>query len=737
MKTLSLLSFIVASLEAFSQPLVGTIRGLGADGSVTPIAGARLQWKGTQHGALTRSDGSFAIERPLDNREADTLIVHAVGYRSDTIAVSRALHHLNHTLNSEFVARPVHVEGEVTTIATAEPIRTELVTRRQLEQSACCTLAESFERSSSAEVQYSDAVLGAKTIRLLGLRGIYTTGLTEAIPLLRGVTNAYALDDVPGPFLDRISISKGAASVLNGYDGITGQINVEFKKPNRDVPFFANAFANQLGRAELNITSAQQLSSDLYTMVMLHGRIFQRDIDANRDGFMDMPRFRNINAIARMLWQGDNREIQVVVRPTWGNYRSGSMNIWGNGMSGYRIETTTERFEGYAKIAFNELESPLASNIGLQLAFSKQRLETYAGTRTISADETFVLGKLIAVVEPIDVFRVIYGISMLYDTPKEKLDSLRFQRIESVPGIFAEATWSPSPEFTATLGIRHDWHNLFGAHLTPRMHVKYAPTELTTLRMSAGTGLRIPFMVADNAAAFLNNRQVILDSTVLPERAFNVGGGITAIVPIGDRSLTIDGEFYHTRFWRQVVTDFDRSARQVAIVYTGHSYANSALIQLATTIVPRLDVTIAYRLIDTYAMTGGALRLQPLLSPHRVLISASYQTQDNVWEFNPLIVWYSSGRIPTTGDNPPQYQLPKRFPDYVRASLQINYRPQASPWEFYIGVENLTNVLQPLAVLAADNPSSAYFDASLVWGPLDQRTFYVGIRLRFDRSLSD
>ncbi|GIV56870.1 MAG: hypothetical protein KatS3mg040_1638 [Candidatus Kapaibacterium sp.] len=730
MRTLSLFLLSLASIAAFSQTLVGTIRGRGADGSLAPVAGARLQWKGTQRGALTRSDGSFSIERPPENREIDTLIVHAVGYRSDTVAVARMLHHLDHVLEAELVARPVHVEGEASAIATAEPIRTELVTRRQLEQSACCTLAESFERSSSAEVQYSDAVLGAKTIRLLGLRGTYTTGLIEAIPLLRGVTNAFALDDVPGPFLDCIGISKGAASVLSGYEGITGQINAEFKKPNRDVPFFANAFANQLGRAELNLTSAQQLNSELFTMVMLHGRTFQRDLDANRDGFMDMPRFGNINGIARLLWHEGDREMQLVIRPTWGNYRSGTMGTWNNGVQGYRIETTTERLDSYAKLAFNELESPIASQIGIQLAFSAQRLTTTASTRSISAHESLALGKLIAVVEPSDALKVIYGISMLYDTPQEKLDSLARQRTEYVPGIFAEGTWTPSSTLTATLGIRHDWHNLFGSQLTPRMHIKYAPTELITLRMSAGTGMRVPFVIADNVAAFLNNRQVILDSAILPERAFNVGGGITAIVPIGERSITIDGEFYHTRFWRQLVTDFDRSARQVAIVYADRGYANSALVQLATTVLPRLDLTVAYRLIDTYALTGGTLRLQPLLSPHRILLSASYRTSDNVWEINPLLVWYSSGRIPTTADNPLQYQLGERFPDYVRASLQINYRPQSSPWEFYIGAENIGNILQPVAVLAADRPASPYFDASLVWGPLDQRTVYAGVRLR-------
>jgi len=734
---LLLLIFTLATVGVATQPLVGTIRGRGADGTVAPIAGARLIWKGTQRGALTRSDGSFQIERTASGNDTDTLIVSAVGYRSDTLAIARTLHHLDHILAAEYVARAVRVEGQATSIAAAEPIRTELVTRRQLEQSACCTLAESFERSASVEVQFSDAILGAKTIRLLGLRGIYTVGLTEAVPLLRGVTGAFALDDVPGPFLDGISISKGAASVLNGYEGITGQLNVEFKKPHRDVPFFANAFANHLGRAELNLTSAQAPSDNLHTMVMLHGRMFQRELDANGDGFMDMPLFGNLNGIARLLWQDDNRELQVVVRPTWGNYRSGTMGAWSNGINAYRIETTTERLDSYLKVAFNELDHPLAHRIGVQVAFSSQRLSTQAGLRTIATREHYLFAKAIAATTLGEHVSLLWGVSLLYDAPYERLDATTRERTERVPGVFGEVTWSPDPSLSATLGIRHDWHNLFGAQLTPRMHIKYAPSELITLRMSAGTGVRVPFMIADNTAAFLNNRRVVLDSAVLPERAFNIGGGVTATMLIGDHAVTFDGEIYHTRFSRQLVTDFDRSAREVAIVYAGSGYANSALLQITTTLLERLDLTVAYRLMDTRAETGGQLQLLPLISPHRVLLTLSYLTPDRTWEINPTVVWYSGGRIPTTADNPEAYRFEERFPSYVRASVQVNWRPSDSPWEFYLGAENLLNILQSRAVLAADFPRSPYFDASLVWGPLDQRTIYAGVRLRLGEAFEE
>lgn len=49
---------------------------------------------------------------------------------------------------------------------------------------------------------------------------------------LRGAATPYSLGFVPGPWMQSIQVSKGAASVKNGYESITGQINIGVKKIN-------------------------------------------------------------------------------------------------------------------------------------------------------------------------------------------------------------------------------------------------------------------------------------------------------------------------------------------------------------------------------------------------------------------------------------------------------------------------------------------------------------------------
>jgi outer membrane receptor for ferrienterochelin and colicins len=123
-----------------------------------------------------------------------------------------------------------------------EPILTINIGSEEFKKAACCNLSESFETNASVDVSYSDAVTGAKQIQLLGLAGTYVQIMTENYPAMYGLAAAYGLNYIPGPWMESIQVSKGPASVKNGYEAITGQINVEFKKPATSEKLFVNGF---------------------------------------------------------------------------------------------------------------------------------------------------------------------------------------------------------------------------------------------------------------------------------------------------------------------------------------------------------------------------------------------------------------------------------------------------------------------------------------------------------------
>ena len=171
-------------------------------------------------------------------------------------------------------------------VSRLSTVNTTQITSGELQKAACCNLSESFETSASVDVSYSDAVTGAKQIEMLGLAGSYTQMLAENMPSMRGLANSFGLTYVPGSWMESIQVSKGTSSVINGYESISGQINVEYKKPTGNERFFLNLFQNHMGRSEGNFNAKLKLSPRL-TMLLGHASVNAVAHDDNHDGFID------------------------------------------------------------------------------------------------------------------------------------------------------------------------------------------------------------------------------------------------------------------------------------------------------------------------------------------------------------------------------------------------------------------------------------------------------------------
>ena len=191
-------------------------------------------------------------------------------------------------------------------LSKGKPIRTEVISAAGLCKMACCNLAESFENSASVTVGYSDAVTGARQIRLLGLSGTYTQMLDENRPVMRGLAAPFGLSYVPGQWLESIQIAKGASSVINGVESITGQINLEHRKPTDEKPFFVNAAVMSDTKMDLNLASSLQLNQNWSTVILGHVSGNVADFDHNHDGFLDDPKMLQFNLSNRWLYYADN-----------------------------------------------------------------------------------------------------------------------------------------------------------------------------------------------------------------------------------------------------------------------------------------------------------------------------------------------------------------------------------------------------------------------------------------------
>ena len=729
------MKFLIFTISIFiinnvgnAQVLNGKVYEMDEDNQTNPLAGTNLYWQGTQIGTTSNENGYFELNK-VDSSD-QFLVISYIGYQPDTILIPFNQKSIEITLSINRELNEVVVTGNSLSkfIDELDSKPTEIITSKELLKAACCNLSESFTTNASVDVQFQDAVTGAKQIQLLGLAGIYTQILFENIPTLNGIANTFGLGYVPGPWMTAISISKGSASVVNGYESVTGQINIDYKKPDDIERFYFNAFQSSHFKTDLNANAAIQLSENLGTLLLAHADFNVKALDDNQDSFADQPKVKQFNFLNRWKYQSFNGyQSQFGIQILNEERRGGQISGNSSGRR-YEINIDSDHLEMFAKNGFVFNDEPYTS-VGLILNGHFHKQNSLFGLRKYNAEQNSFYSNLLFETRTEDeIHSVTMGASYVFDQYKEEFDSLNFFRKESRPGLFLEYNYSPSNLLSIVPGARVDFHNLYGTFFTPRMHIKYRFDDNTTLRLSGGKGVRSVNLIADNLNYLATSREFIVIDRPSYEEGWNFGFNLTRYISINNRDLRITADFYRTDFIKQTVVDIDSDARQVRFYdLNGKSYSNNYQIELAYQIIPRLDIIAAFRYSDVKIQYENQLLIKPLVSKYKALLTASYVNENRDWFFDTSFLLNSDGRVPSTQQNPVQYQKPETFPAFVNMNAQVTKKIDFV--DLYIGVENLTNFKQNNPIISSDEPFGDYFDASLVWGPIEGRKIYIGVRL--------
>ena len=628
-----------------------------------------------------------------------------------------------------------------TTISTLDPLKTETMGESELLKAACCNLSESFETNPSVDVSFTDAVTGTRQIQLLGLAGPYSQITRENIPHIRGLAAIHGMSLVPGAWIESIQLNKGAGTVINGFESIAGQINVELRKPENADRVFLNLYANEGGRLEANANFAHKFKNGKWsTGLLLHGKNASIRQDRNSDGFLDNPLGTHLIALSRWKYIGpDGLRIQLGLKASHMDKLGGQVdfvpedrlhsNIWG-------MKLDLQRLEGWAKIGKVFADKPWQS-LGLQLSGSNHVQESYFGSNEYQAEQQSLYANFLfqSIIDNTNhSFRT--GASLQYDYYQELLNGNPYNRKEIVPGAYFEYTYNFLTRFGLVAGLRGDYHNLFGPFVTPRFHMRYALTEKTILRASAGRGQRTASIISENNGLLASSRQWLIQGEdpdkpygLEPEVAWNFGLNLTQYFRLDYRDGRLSVDFYQTHFQNQIVVDLDQNPQQVVFYnLDGTSYSNSFQAQLDYELIKRLDFRLAYRWYDVKTTYGETLLEKPLISSHRAFLNLAYQTRD-YWKFDYTFNWQGSKRLPFTGSNPEAYQLAERSPAFILMNAQIS-KTWREKLELYAGVENLLNFRQTNPILSSDQPFGPYFDSTLIWGPIFGRNIYLGLRYK-------
>lgn len=723
---------ILAGHGLVAQTVHGYIMGTDEKGGMYGLPGANVVWLNETTGVVTNADGYFEISKDRDDQRY--LVASYVGFVSDTIdTYAVAMVHIMLSPATELSAVVVQGGSNGRTINTVDPISTETLTKKELLKAACCNLSESFETNNTVDAEFSDAVTGAKTIKLLGLDGVYAQIMTENMPNVRGLASSHGLTFIPGPWIESIQITKGPGSVVNGYEGITGAINTKYKTPYDidDEILHLNAYGSNLGRWEGNATYKHPFNLKWSTALYGHASVMQQDLDHNNDGFLDIP--KNTTYTFMNNWNyfsGKVHEGQYGIKYVHSDLLGGQL-IYDPDQprtieNGYGVATNIERWEAHAKNGF--IFKRPGTSIGSILQYTRHNQTGYFGLNDYAGLENYAKAEALFVTYIGNTNHTIKtGINYLYDDFNESFDSVAYLRTEKVPGAFVEYHYAQGEKWSILAGLRVDQHNLYGTFTTPRLHLKYNPTKQTTLRASVGKGYHVANILIENTAILTSNRALIVQEPVRPEEGWNMGISLIQRFKLNNREgvITLDG--YRTDFVNQVVIDLDASPNEINVYnLKGQAFTNVAQAEVNYEAAKRFDVRLAYKYVDSRSTFGDVLREVPLTFRHRGLVNTAYEWRRAGLVFDLTAQFYGQSRIPDLSGNHAAHDLGEYSPAYMLMLGQITKKFDAL--ELYLGSENMTNYTQHNPIIDPANPFGENFDAGIIYAPIMQRMFYGGIR---------
>lgn len=706
------------------------------------VPGVVLLWQNSSIAATTDENGKFKIPT---TPETNRLIVTAVGYKNDTLTVTDTTKSLLLILKSGVNLSEVEVVyySTGTEISYLSTMKVETLNERSLMKAACCNLSESFETNPSIDVNFADAVSGTKQIQMLGLSGQYAQITKENMPYMRGLANNYGLSFIPGTWIQSIQLSKGAGSVVNGYESFTGQINTELQNPENSDKINFNTYVNENARNEYNLNLARRLTPKFAVGLLTHASFNPLVQDLNGDGFADIPTGKQYNFMNKYSYNsGKGFEAQfgggyLKDERDGGHFRQLVKN---DTTPLYKIGINNEKWELYSKTGYVFRGRP-ATSMGLQLSYlNHDQKNIYGYNRYNGLQQTFYANYIFQSIIGTTNNTYKVGASFMNDDVKETFNLLSFKRQEQVAGTFLEFAHNYNEKFNMVAGIRADYHNYYGLFFTPRLHLRYAFTPNSIMRVSGGRALRTANIFTDNAYLMASARSWNIESSDLaqpyglkPEVGWNYGLNFTQRFKINYRDAYVTLDAYRTDFENQVVVDVDANAQQVNIYnLKGPSYSNTIQFEFNMEPRKRFFVKTAYRYVDTKVSYKQGILQKAMVSKHRAFINFSYETKDSHWQFDFTTQYNGAKRLPETGSSPAEYQRAKNSPDYFNLLGQITYLTKINKADFnvYLGVENLLNYKQSNPIVSSDLPFNKYFDASMVWGPIYGRMLYAGLRLK-------
>lgn len=708
------------------------LKGLLVDEDKQPLTGAVIEWKNHSAHAITDSIGRFEIQRKGDS----VLVINYVGFKTLEYTIHINVAEANITLSENTSLQQVEVKAKRSDVYTplSSISNKELISARELRKAPCCNLSESFETSAVIDANYTNAALGTREIEMLGLRGIYSQIMLDSRATMYNFAAPFAFDFIPGPWLKGIQVSKGAGTVVNGSDGIAGQINVDLIDPQNGPKLFVNAYANHRQRLEANLVADHRINDHWAIGTLLHADKEGHHNDSNNDGFLDAPRKQQLNGMQRIHFQSLKWEGQVNIHAIYDKREGGQTHhpFAGHTESLLTYRHSNKRLELFGNLGFVGFKDE-GKSLGFQWHVQRHEYDAAYARIANGLDHSYY-GNLIYQDKLKSKHHMIDGgLSMRNSDIKEGFSDFIFNRNEIIPGAFLEYNYNADvkdTKFGFTTGWRVDRFGIYGTRATPRFSMRYQVEDYGTIRASAGRAYRMPNIISDNIHFIGMGRYYRVNSIGL-DVANNYGLSYIQKIFLGPAEWNISLDLYRTDFIHQNIQDIETSVQYIINSYLDKgSRINFGLIQNQFQLNKNFGFKLAYKYTDAkYRLAEQSTLLSKLYLPkHRALATLDYTGDDSKWIANLTLQWVGTQRLLDISSYPTPGSAghPNQSPSYVLMNVHVSRA--IGPWDVYTGVENVTNYYQDYQVVSPTSTGSKFFDATRLYAPTMGIRWYGGVK---------
>lgn len=721
------------------EKIKGTVFGI-EEGIHSPITGASVQWINTTTGTNTNNDGKFELS--TENISDKRLIVSMIGYMKDTISVNTSKE-LTVVLRSITTSEILVEEDKSSNTISKNVVKTEVLSQNEFKKASCCDLSGCFGSNSSVEVAVTDIVTNTKEMQILGLDGSYTQILIDGIPNMSGLTSKYGLNSIPGTLINKINISKGANSVLQGYESISGIINVELKDFNSSEKFLLNGYVNNMLEKHVNTNYAK--SWDKWSTIF-SGHTAQKPdrLDENGDGFMDVPLVTRYMGYNKWKFEDEDNEVmfdaavQYVNEKRIGGQKGFNQDNEGsNTIYGQTVDVNSLKlYSKFGKVLENNDQVKGFVSYDVYDDLSYYGITRYNGKQKSLYANMFYETELFTnnmLKGGVSYRHELIDEDINFTHPTNKTYAGTYNKKESVPGVFVENMFNGlKNSFTLISGVRLDLHNKYNTVVTPRVLAKYELTPETIFRVSFGTGFRTINLFNEYSNLFSSGRDIVIEEELNPEKVVNFGVNLVQYFTMGDVHADLVVDYYRTNFINKIIPDYNSNSSTVTFENL-HGSAVSDVFQVETNIRPfkNLDIKNSYKYNTVQYVQNGIAEDAPFIPKHKILSNISYSFDENKWGANVSMNWFGTQLLPDTKSNPIEYQQTSESESFAVFNAQLNRNWES--FEFYVGLENIFDFKQDNPIVSANNPFGQYFDTSFIWGPVKGREIYAGFRFKILR----